>query len=505
MIKLLDCTFRDGGYYTQWDFDTLQVEKYCELISRLPVEYVEVGYRNTETSGYFGAFYYSPLTIIKKVRSHLRKSQKIVLMLDAKNYLPSDLQLLFSDTLTLVDMIRIATSPDSIADTLELAKVLTSMGFKVAINLMYISKLHDDHPLYKNLEGIEQFVEYLYLVDSYGAIYPDALEKMIKRFQKHSSVALGFHGHNNLELAFINTLTAIACGVKIVDATILGMGRGAGNLKLELLLTHLNAKERLSVDLNALSFLVELFTPLLNIYKWGTNLPYMVAGSYSLTQKDVMEAIEINRYSIASIVNTMSTDHHQTLSIFHSQMKLEKCLIIGGGSSVKKHFSAIQTYLGAHPDILVIHATSRYLQNFSDFTNRQLFCISGDELSKLISNKQYSFIDKFVFEPSPRKINVNIPSNEQMVELEKIDFIKDFSDAPLTLALQTALDANAVNIELIGFDGYTSLQTSKELYLMQENQKILSAFSSYHGGVSSLSKTQYKDILHQSIYSRISL
>jgi 4-hydroxy 2-oxovalerate aldolase len=80
------------------------------------------------------------------------------------------------------------------------------------------------------------------------------------------------------------------------------MGRGAGNLKIELILSYLKSKNNLNIDLNTLSKLVESFIPLLNIYKWGTNLAYIVSGNYSLPQKDVMKALEIDQYKLSSII-----------------------------------------------------------------------------------------------------------------------------------------------------------------------------------------------------------
>ena len=103
-------------------------------------------------------------------------------------------------------------------------------------------------------------IDFLYMVDSYGSVYPDELVELIKLIKKRTNVALGFHGHNNLELGLINTLTAIENGVDIVDSTITGMGRGAGNLKTELLLTVLNSKGILDFDYNHLSNVVDIFT-----------------------------------------------------------------------------------------------------------------------------------------------------------------------------------------------------------------------------------------------------
>jgi len=502
-IELLDCTLRDGGYYTLWDFESKLINHYLKFISQLPIKYIEIGYRSIEKEDYLGEFYYLPLETIKAIKSKLNKSQKIALMLNTKDCSTDSVVTLLSECTDFVDLIRLATDPKKIEHSLEISKILKSLGFKVGINIMYLSTIDKNHSIYNKIKDIEEYVDYLYLVDSYGSIYPTELENSIKEFQKNTKVNLGFHGHNNLELAFVNTLKALECGITMIDSTVLGMGRGAGNLKLELFLTHLKEKENWNVNFNILSQLVELFNPLMTKYKWGTNLPYMVSGSYSLPQKDVMDMIIIDRYSIASIVNTMNSDTLSPLQAFQYIPVVEKCIIIGGGSSVNKHLKAITNYLTKNKAI-IIHSTSKYINDFSTLTNKQFFCIAGDELIKLNKNSQYNFIHQFIFGPSPRKVNISILDKYNVAELKSIDFIEKFHDSPLAISLQSAIDIKAKNIELIGFDGYTELKSTKELYLMQENQIIISSFSKQKN-IISLTKTNYSDIIQKSIYSKVDL
>lgn len=148
--------------------------------------------------------------------------------------------------------------------------------------------------------------DYFYIVDSYGGVYPQDVTETIQLVRSYiSDVPLGFHRHNNMELALINTLTSIKEGCEMVDATITGTGRGGGNVKTELLLTALNAQGRLEVDFNQLSKVVDGFTALQKTYEWGTNLPYMVSGAYSLPQKDVMDWVGKRFYSFNSIIRAL--------------------------------------------------------------------------------------------------------------------------------------------------------------------------------------------------------
>jgi 4-hydroxy 2-oxovalerate aldolase len=498
VLKLLDCTLRDGGYYTNWDFDKNLVENYLTCVEKLPIEYIEVGYRSTDKAEYFGEYFYLSAFTIKEIV--MFTSKKIVLMLDAKDCFDLNLDVFLSNIKDDISLIRIATAPEKILESLGLVQKLVSLGFEVALNVMYISKIKDDDVFFTYIEGIENKIKCLYLVDSYGSIYPDQLELLISKVKRKTNVTLGFHGHNNIELAFVNTLKAIESGVTFIDSTILGMGRGAGNLKTELILTHLKSNAGYDVDLNTLGMLTEIFMPLQEEYKWGTNLAYMVSGSYSLPQKNVMEALEIDRYSLAGIVSSMGNEAKRNFPKFDPQETVSNCLVIGGGKSVALHINAISEYLNLHKDILVIHSTSKYLELFSHIEHTQFFAVAGDELLKI--NHSISTIDTYILEPMPRSINLTNQFKDEFCELKEITFINEYFDSPLTLSFQIAIDMNIRSVKLVGFDGYSKLKNKKELYLMQENQNIIDSYMLKRDAVS-LTPTKYKNITHNSVYGKI--
>lgn len=107
--KLLDCTLRDGGYYTNWDFSSDVVANYIEATNHLPIDYLEVGYRNKPTQEYMGKFGYTPVSVLKKLRKSSTK--KIAVMLNEKSTSPEDLDELLSPVKELADMVRLAVDP----------------------------------------------------------------------------------------------------------------------------------------------------------------------------------------------------------------------------------------------------------------------------------------------------------------------------------------------------------------------------------------------------------
>lgn len=239
-------------------------------------------------------------------------------------------------------MVRIAIDPQNLGRGMKLASSLHNLGFEVALNVMYMSKWKQYPGFLQNLRFVSEVADYFYLVDSYGGVYPKDVSETFQLVKEFTDCKLGFHGHNNLELALINTLTAIENGAEIIDTTITGMGRGPGNLKTELLLTVFSAIHNLEVDFNALSKTVDAFSELQKQHEWGTNLPYMVSGANSLPQKDVMEWVITRFYSYNSIIRALQnqksgkTDNEQ-FPQFQPHQKWTKVLIIGGGPTAEHH------------------------------------------------------------------------------------------------------------------------------------------------------------------------
>jgi 4-hydroxy 2-oxovalerate aldolase len=294
-------------------------------------------------------------------------------------------------------------------------------------------------------------------------------------------------------------MVAINNNVSIIDGTVLGMGRGAGNLKLELILAYLNSKDIINVDLNILGRYVELFSPLLDLHGWGINLAYIVSGCYSLPQKDVMDALEINRYSLSGIVSKLRSNLKLQLPEYAPNGETRSCLIVGGGSTIRKHIRALRTYLSKNRDIVLLHSTSRYLGLFSDLENKQYFAMTGDELLKL---EPLSGIQKYILGPDLNTTDNIRHQPESLYQLKEITFTNKHPDSPLSTGLQIALEMSCESIYLAGFDGYEELKNKKDLYLMNENQDILNIFTSKYSVVS-LTPTKYKHIKQQSIYSKI--
>jgi len=507
-MKILDCTIRDGGYYTNWDFDSGLVDIYIKSFNKLPVEYLEVGYRSKPMEGYFGKFFYCPHDVLQYLKGISNK--KLVIILNEKDVRVNEAEDLLKPIKGLVTMVRMAIDPKNFQRALVLAEKVKELGFEVAFNVMYMSTWKEEKNFIELLPQVDGIVDYFYMVDSFGGVYPQDVKDTIALVRSKTNIKLGFHGHNNLEMALANTLMAINEGVDIVDATITGMGRGAGNLKMELLLTALQASRNLEFDYNELSKVVDVFSNLQKKYDWGTNLPYMVSGANSLPQKQVMEWVSKRYYSFNSIIRALNNqsqgkeDNIALPKLPTNEIKYQRALIVGGGPSPVEHSAAIDQFLVKNPDVLVIHASSKNALSFAKVPNEQIFCLVGNEghrMEEVFGERKIQ--GKCILPPFPRKMGTYIPRalENNSYELKKVSFTREFQDSHTAIALQVAIELSLKEVYVTGYDAYQGAISKRQQELFNENQLLFKFFKQTTGqGLESLTPTGYNQLSESSIY-----
>ena len=510
MVKILDCTLRDGGYYTNWDFNKDLVTAYCKAMEELPIDYVEVGYRSIPLQGYLGEYFYCPTHVMKDLKDAM-PSKKLVIILDEKNIREEHAESLLRPCIPYISMVRMAIDPANFERAIFLAKAVKAMGFEIAFNVMYMSSWKEDASFLDMLEGLDDTIDYFYMVDSFGGIMPTDVEEIISLVKSKTNSALGFHGHNNLEMALTNTLTAIDQGCQIVDATITGMGRGAGNLRTELFLTYLDSRNIQKIKFTALSGIVGKFENLKKEYGWGTNLPYMFSGAFSLPQKQVMEWVGMNRYPIGNILNALnnqkeSLEDNIKLPVLPTQKSFISAIILGGGKSAKDHSLAIKKLATANENLCIIHAGARNAATYIGVKNKQFFVLAGFESEKLIKSigDLTQMEQTCVYPPFPRNMGTIIPEDikKVSVELQEINFTDTSNDSPLALGFQVAIDLGVNQVYLAGFDGYDTTIDQTQFLLAKENQAILNDISKVEKiKTTSITATKYKNVEIISIYS----
>ena len=509
-FKIFDATLRDGGYYTDWDFNNQTVDAYIKAMNALPIDYLELGYRNNPTKEYMGKYGYCPVSVLKHIRTTCTK--KLDVMLNEKSTKPEDLNGLIKPLVGIVDMIRVAIDPKNFDRAVILAKAIKAMGFELGFNCMYMSRWLTDYPDFlKKLNMINGVADLFCMVDSFGGMAPQELTTIVKEVRANTTVPVGFHGHNNLQLGLINTLTAIDLGLEYVDCTILGMGRGAGNLNTELLLTYLNAQHGLEVDFNVLGDVITAFTPLYEKYRWGTQLPYMISGANSIPQKEVMSLVTNRAYSFDSIVRGLQNrkDHVKDNAKYPilETAKFDNVIIIGGGNTPVEHLDSIKAFISKTKSVALVLATARHAGLFLDVDVPQYYCLVGREAKRLKNNvgtEKYKGI--CVLPPYPRKLGTDVPefAEKTTYEIATIEFTHGFEDSCTALAIQTALNLSNGNIYVVGYDGYPgSILSEKEVTLSNETKTLFKDYEKCTGkSMMSLTPSIYPELDVVSIYNR---
>lgn len=276
-IKVIDCTVRDGGLMNKWQFDDKFVRRVYESLSKAGVDYMEIGYLSSEgmfSRDEMGPWKFCAEDDLKRIIGEGEKKIKLSAMADIGRINYDDIPHKSESSL---DMIRVACYVHQVDAAIDLAHHCIDKGYETTINLMAVSTvgLRDLEEALGDLA--KSRVPIIYLVDSFGAFYSEDIEALAKRYMESlPGKTIGIHSHNNQQLAFANTITSIICGINYLDATLYGIGRGAGNCPLELLISFLkNPKYKVRPLIEAIEHEI---LPLSKQIDWGYFIPYMVTG-----------------------------------------------------------------------------------------------------------------------------------------------------------------------------------------------------------------------------------
>ena len=308
-IKVLDCTIRDGGLINNHDFDMSFVKKVYSALSAAGIDYVELGYKNSPelfSPDEYGPWKFCEDEIIKRVIDGVENGARISVMADIGRV---NMDAVREAQSSPVDMIRVACYAKDVDKAIAMVNEFVEKGYETTVNIMAISANSDaelDEALYQLEEECKTPV--VYIVDSFGSMYQENIEYYVKKYQSIlRSKELGIHAHNNMQLAFGNTIEGIIHGVNYLDATVYGIGRGAGNVPLELLVEFLkNPKFDVRPILDLIS---REFIPLREKIEWGYIIPYAIAGMFNSHPRSAIALRESDqKENYAEFYNTFLSD-----------------------------------------------------------------------------------------------------------------------------------------------------------------------------------------------------
>ena len=280
-IRVLDCTIRDGGICNDWKFDRAWVKRTFDALVASGVDTMEIGYRTREgvmARDKVGAWRYLDEDVLAEVTAGGKGSMKLAAMVDCGKADPQDIR---PRGETVLDTIRIATYAHQLKEARRLLDRALELGYETYMNVMAVSTLTPDEVDRFLDELRESGVHNVAIVDSFGALYPHHVTHLVHVYQNRlgEGVRVGIHTHNNQQQAFANSIAAIDAGADFVDATVHGIGRGAGNCPLELLLFYLDNPR---YDVRPILELVDEYACLRDELRFGYHLPYAITGYYNV-------------------------------------------------------------------------------------------------------------------------------------------------------------------------------------------------------------------------------
>ena len=515
-IKLLDCSFRDGGYYNNWNFTYSQLNEYVKKISNSKIDVIEIGFRFFEKNNLFGPFAYCKEVLLSKIK-YLNKT-KIAVMVNSDDFFKFDKkpEYLFNNNFihsskSKISIIRFATRIEDIPKICNLLILAKKKGYKVFVNLMQINRV-SNRDLAKCLKILRKTysVDVFYFADTFGGLTPKNVESICKIIKKNWSLEFGVHAHDNCGFALENSIRAISLGANWVDSTVQGMGRGAGNVSTESIVCELSRRGNTKFKPDFIYSLSQsYFQQLKKKYQWGKSIYYHLAAVNNIHPTYIQELLVDNRYNHDQIITILNQLKKTNSSSFNPNFlknvisqKIDfnntwnvkdyflnkKIILLGQGSSLIDYKNKILNFIKFNNFIVISLNINRF------FNKKNIdYYLASNEARILIDVEEYKKINKPLIMPTnliKKLINIKnikkIKNFGLIIDNATIKSFESYCILPNTLAIGYAMallnSSGAKDIYLAGFDGYTNnaelqLQMNSYLIALKKNFKKINLCS----------------------------
>ena len=497
---LLDCTLRDGGYYNDWDFDPLLVSRYFRAVEQAGIDVVEVGFRFFKKDKFLGPHAYTTDALLREMP--LPKKAKISVMINASDLVGypdgqiSAIDALFDTAVeSPVDMVRVASHMTEAPSLGPAIKRLKKLGYHVGVNLMQIGR-YSGVEIRDTVSVIRSWnaADVLYFADSLGNMREEKIVETVMSIASEWSGPIGIHAHDNMGQGLHNTLVAHEHGATWLDATILGMGRGAGNPRMEFVVSEMRHRGCQQYNPNALlSVSMEDFSALQKRYGWGTNLLYYSSAQHEIHPTYVQSMYNDLKYDLPHVVGAMemlkemgghSFSRHglsRAVSAVSGDgvgnwdasewLNNRDVLLLGAGPSVQQYANYIEGYIReTNCAVLSLNSNSpvsselitafiachpsRILADIDDYIDRKPATILPVATLHPVVKERLSQVDHLDYGMTVNDSEYSVGSSGCVIPTLVV--------AAYAMALATA--AGARRILMVGFDGFEGVdQRQKDM------------------------------------------
>ena len=282
-VRVLDCTLRDGGYCNQWKFGKENINRIIRGLDDANIDIIECGFLTNLVDYDDETTKYTDLLNL----THLSAPSKEKMMVCMINYGEYDIENIPDCNNTIMDGIRIAFHKEDVIGALELCKKIKRKGYKVFVQPM-VSLNYSDEEFISLIRQVNELNPFsFYIVDSFGVMKRKDLIRLFYMVENNlkPGILIGYHSHNNMQLAYSNAQALVDIRTNrdiVIDSSIFGMGRGAGNLNTELFVEYLNDSVGTSYKLRPLLNIIDEI--LMYFYQenyWGYSLANYLSAKYN--------------------------------------------------------------------------------------------------------------------------------------------------------------------------------------------------------------------------------
>lgn len=477
-VKLLDCTLRDGGYVNDWNFGHDNLVCIFERIVDANIDFIEIGFLDDRRQFDINRSIMPDTDSVEKIFAGLdRRNTKVLGMID---YGTCAIENVKPQSESFLDGIRVIFKKHFRKEALEFCAKLKKLGYMVFVQLVAVTSYEDEE-----MEDLIHLANEVHpyavsMVDTYGLMYQNNIMHYFELLDKglKPDISIGYHGHNNFQMGYANCIAIMSVDTKrnlLVDGTIYGMGKSAGNAPIELIAMWMN--ENLGKKYHLSQILEAIDANIKNFYSsatWGYNMFFFVAArnechpnyvSYLLNKRtlsiksvnQILEGIEHDKklYYDASHIEKLYRDYQnreiddsRDVACLAEALSHKKILLLGPGANLHKQYSFIENYIKEESPIVI---SINFIDELFDID--YLFLSNSKryvQLATTLSQKKGRY--KIISTSNVTKTNGTFDYVLKYSTL--IDKDAEVIDNSFVMFLKVLEKVHIRKIALAGFDGY---------------------------------------------------
>ena len=526
-IKLLDCTLRDGGYVNDWEFGHSMITGTYKRLDAAGVDYIEIGFLDDRRTFDINRTIQPNTDCFNKVFAGVNKKHAVpVAMID---YGTCDISNVSDCDSSFIDGIRVIFKKEKIEEALPFCKAIKKKGYKLFIQAISITA-YSDIEILEYVQKINEIKPYAFsIVDTYGLLDNRKLTNYFNLMNNNldSDIKIGYHAHNNFQLAFSNSIKFLALETKrtiVVDATVYGMGKSAGNCAIELISMHMNERYGTHYDIN--QFLEILDTDLMNVYQehyWGYRYNYFISAMQNCHPNYVQFLLDKKTLSVTSI-NEILSSIPDDIKLLYSKEYIENAYLdyqshnIDDANTIKD----LTAILGDN-EVLLLGPGNTLLsceQKIKSFIERDSPTIISVNFEPGMYDCDYVFVSNSkryskLVDATSKKSNAKLITTSNITLFDQqADYVLNYNalitenrrhnDNAVLLALAALIKFGVAKAYLAGFDGFRSDMTDyynlKYSFAGNTEYKVMSNETTM-AGLKDLSKKIEIHFITESLYS----